>query len=837
MENNFENIDKKFSEASKASDEKLNTPEFENIWNKIEEKLDKKETKKRILPIWLPYGIAASLLIGSGVYFFNSKNSVELVKPKITINKNLPVEKPIENPEIRKIDETIKSNIAKEKTTEKTEVIAMQVPTPTKSPKIIGNSSPKENVVYTENGKYFTDEFLVPKKSTNNLEEVAITAYEAKKKQAELAETSKMANSESRAKAEQNATKNIQGVVVTALGIKREKKPMGYATNISSPQLPNSTNNNVSNMLQGRVAGLEISPTKGNPGGNSSLIIRGVESLKSNNEPLVVIDGEVYNYGALKSFDSKKIKTINVLKDASATSLYGSKALNGVIVLTTKNLSKKERKELRKLSDEFESKNPLKIRGNIDINNEEYDAYIENPFESTKNEPLSTFSIDVDKAAYSNVRRMINNGQKVDKNAVRIEEMINYFKYSYQQPTDNKPFSVNTEFSGATWNPQHQILKIGLQGKNIPMDKLPNSNIVFLIDVSGSMNAANKLPLLKSSFKVLLNKMKPEDKVGIVVYAGNAGMVLEPTSVKYKEKIIAALDNLQAGGSTAGGAGIELAYKLAQENFIKNGNNRVIIATDGDFNVGTSSTADLGTLIEEKRKSGVFLTCLGFGMGNYKDNTLETLADKGNGNYAYIDNLQEANKFLGKEFAGSMYAIAKDVKIQIEFNPKYVKSYRLIGYENRKLNNEDFVDDKKDAGELGSGHTVTALYEIIPVGAQSDFDVKEIPLKYTNVKETSQNFGDELATIKLRYKKPDEDKSVEMQQIVKNSATNFAKTSEDFKFVTAVSWFGLVLRNSKYIKDKNLNEVINLAKQGISKDKDGYRAEFIRLVESYKGIK
>ncbi|SEF49649.1 Ca-activated chloride channel family protein [Halpernia humi] len=802
MENNFENIDKKFSEASDASDEKLNTPEFENIWNKIEEKLDQKETKRRILPIWLPYGIAASLLIGSGIFYFNSKNSVETEKLQIAVNKDFPVEKPIENPENRKIDETIKSNIAKEKAVEKTNVIAMQVPTATKNPEIIQPSVPQEN---------------------ENL------AYEAKNKEIEIAEKSKIAYSESRIKAEKNASRNnIDGVIVTAMGIKREQKSLGYATTNPSSQLQNAPNYNVKSALQGKVAGLEINPSVGNPGSNPNLIIRGVKSLNDSSKPLIVVDGNLMSENDLNNINPNKIKYISVLKDASATALYGSRGLNGVILIKTKNLTKEEKQKIKE----------LKINKNIPVqNNEEYDAFIENPFESAKNEPLSTFSIDVDNAAYSNIRRMINNGQKVDKNAVRIEEMLNYFKYYYPQPTDNKPFSVNTEYSDAAWNPQHKLLKIGLQGKNIPLEKLPNSNIVFLIDVSGSMSSANKLPLLKSSFKVLLDKMKPEDKVGIVVYAGNAGMVLEPTSVKNKEKIIAALDNLQAGGSTAGGAGIELAYKLAQENFIKNGNNRVIIATDGDFNVGTSSTKDLGTLIEEKRKSGVFLTCLGFGMGNYKDNTLETLADKGNGSYAYIDNMQEANKFLGKEFAGSMYAIAKDVKIQIEFNPKYVKSYRLIGYENRKLNNEDFIDDKKDAGELGSGHTVTALYEIIPVGVNSEFDVKEIPLKYTNTKENSQNFGDELATIKLRYKKPDEDKSVEMQQIVKNSATNFAKTSEDFKFASAVSWFGLVLRDSKYIKDKNLDEIINLAKQGLNKDEDGYRAEFVRLVESYNTIK
>ena len=367
------------------------------------------------------------------------------------------------------------------------------------------------------------------------------------------------------------------------------------------------------------------------------------------------------------------------------------------------------------------------------------------------------------------------------------------------------------------------------------MEKLPTSNLVFLIDVSGSMEAQNKLPLLKSSFKVLLEQLRPQDKVGIVVYAGNAGMVLPMTSAKEKSKIIDALYKLQAGGSTAGGAGIELAYKMAQENFVKGGNNRVIIATDGDFNVGTSSTGDLQTLIEEKRKSGVFLTCLGFGMGNFKDNRMETLADKGNGNYAYIDNMQEANKFLGKEFSGTLYAIAKDVKIQIEFNPQFVKSYRLIGYENRKLKNEDFNNDAIDAGELGSGHTVTALYEIIPADVKSEFLPNETELKYSNSTSNS-NFGDELATVKFRYKKQDGDKSTEMVQVVKNTDVSLNSASEDFKFASSVAWFGLVLRNSKLITDKDLKNVEKLAKKGKSNDSEGYKAEFVRLVEAYQTI-
>ncbi|WP_415328093.1 YfbK domain-containing protein [Chryseobacterium sp. MMS23-Vi53] len=475
------------------------------------------------------------------------------------------------------------------------------------------------------------------------------------------------------------------------------------------------------------------------------------------------------------------------------------------------------------------------IKKQRDYSNEEYDALVENPFELTQNQPLSTFSIDTDNASYSNVRRMIEYGE-VDKNAVRVEEMINYFKYIYPQPKNNQPFSINTELNTAPWNPNHKLLKIGLKGKELSMKNLPTSNIVFLIDVSGSMNEENKLPLLKSSFKVLLDQLRPQDKVAMVVYAGNAGVVLPPTSASEKAKIIEALDKLQAGGSTAGGVGIELAYKLAEENFVKGGNNRVILATDGDFNVGVSSKGSLEELIEEKRKSGVFLTCLGYGMGNYKDNKMETLADKGNGNYAYIDNLQEAKKFLGREFAGNIYTIAKDVKIQIEFNPKYVKSYRLIGYENRKLRNEDFVDDKIDAGELGSGHTVTALYEVIPANVNSEFLPKQNKLKYSATSK-KQNFGDELATIKFRYKKPTGTKSSEIVQVVKNSSLAGVKASSDFKFASSVAWFGLVLRDSKLIKKRSLTEIQNLAKENKGKDSEGYRTEFVKMVGDYKKLK
>ena len=851
MENNFENIDKKFSDASNASDEKLKMSEFEKIWDKIEDKLDKKEAKRRILPVWFPYGIAASLAIGLGIYFFNDTQSVEIAQPKIVVNKDSPVEKSIENSKIREIDESIKINIKKEIAAKNSEIIAMQISKSNtnslekiiKDPIYQSATRERDIVSYKNedtdgdgvpniddkcpeiagpvenNGCLWPDtdgDGILDKDDAYVSNQIVITNKHSKTTAAEVQKNNSI-----------NKNEQIEAVVILGYGkTKTKPKDVTSSVTISSTQIENRSNVSFLNSLQGEAKGLAINSGSGSPGSSKQdVIIRGLGSINSSKEPLYVINGVISNAKNFRKLNPNLIENVSILKDAAGTAIYGNRGSNGVIVINTKKLSRKEKKELKNLQIPTQ------------YSDEEYAEIIENPFESAKNEPLSTFSIDVDNAAYSNIRRLINNGQKVDKNAVRIEEMLNYFNYTYPQPTDNKPFIVNSEYSDAAWNPQHKLLKIGLQGKNIPMDKLPNSNIVFLIDVSGSMSDANKLPLLKSSFKILLDKMKPEDKVGIVVYAGSAGMVLEPTSVKNKEKIIAALDNLQAGGSTAGGAGIELAYLLAQESFIQNGNNRVIIATDGDFNVGTSSSADLGTLIEEKRKSGIFLTCLGFGMGNYKDNTLETLANKGNGNYAYIDNMQEANKFLGKEFAGSMYTIAKDVKIQIEFNPKYVKSYRLIGYENRKLQNEDFTDDKKDAGELGSGHTVTALYEIIPVGVQSEFDLKEIPLKYSTTKENSHNFGDELATIKLRFKKPDEENSVEMQQVIKNSPSNFAKTSEDFKFASAVSWFGLVLRDSKYIKDKNLNEIVKLAKQGISKDVDGFRAEFIRLVEGYKILK
>ena len=561
-----------------------------------------------------------------------------------------------------------------------------------------------------------------------------------------------------------------------------------------------------------------------------SIAIRGAESISPKNEPMYIVDGVPVKADQMAKINPNDIDDVKVLKDESAASLYGSKAANGAVVIVTKN-------ELYKNLSEKELDKKLNIIRPIPAQptQEDYDTFVENAFESPKTAPLSTFSIDVDNASYTNIRRFLNNGQEVPKDAVRVEEMVNFFKYNYPQPKDQHPFSINTEVSDSPWNSKNKILKIGLQGKNIPTNDLPASNLVFLIDVSGSMSDMNKLPLLKQSLKILVNELRAKDKVAIVVYAGAAGMVLKPTSGDEKKTIIEALDKLEAGGSTAGGAGIELAYKIASENFIKNGNNRVILATDGDFNVGSSSNSDMEKLIEEKRKTGVFLTCLGYGMGNYKDSKMEILADKGNGNYAYIDNIQEANRFLGKEFKGSMFAIAKDVKIQIEFNPKQVQAYRLIGYENRKLRPEDFKNDAIDAGELGSNHTVTALYEIIPAGVKSDYlNVQPDDLKYTKTETNSANYSSELATIKFRYKKPDGDKSIEMVQVIDNKSVALDKASDDLKFSSAVAWFGLKLRDSKLIADKSSEEIVKLARQGISNDSEGYKAEFIRLVETSK---
>lgn len=469
-----------------------------------------------------------------------------------------------------------------------------------------------------------------------------------------------------------------------------------------------------------------------------------------------------------------------------------------------------------------------------DFNREGYDKITENRFLKVKDNPLSTFSIDVDAASYSNIRRFLNQGQLPPAGAVRIEEMVNYFTYQYPQPVKNEPFSINTEISDAPWNKDHKLVLIGLQGKKIPTENLPASNLVFLIDVSGSMQDPLKLPLVKASMKMLVDQLREEDKISMVVYAGAAGLVLEPTSGDEKTKIKDAIDKLEAGGSTAGGAGIKLAYKTARENFVKGGNNRVILCTDGDFNVGESSDDAMERMIEQERKSGVFLTVLGYGMGNYQDAKMQKLADKGNGNHAYIDGISEAKKVLVNEFGGTLFTIAKDVKLQVEFNPAKVQGYRLIGYENRMLAKEDFNDDKKDAGELGSGHTVTALYEVIPVGLKSDFLQKVDSLKYqkNTAPLISSSQTEEILTVKFRYKAPDGDVSKLIEHPVLDKQVALTKTSDNFRFAAAVAQFGLLLRESEYKSTASYDNVLNLARKAKGYDEEGYRSEFVRLVES-----
>ncbi len=472
---------------------------------------------------------------------------------------------------------------------------------------------------------------------------------------------------------------------------------------------------------------------------------------------------------------------------------------------------------------------PTIVNDNFSWNTENYSTIHENGFKNVSVNPLSTFSIDVDNASYSNVRRYLNSGELPPTDAVRIEEMINYFSYEYPEPQGEHPFSVSTEIATCPWNSENYLMHIGLKGKSIDKSELPPSNLVFLLDVSGSMNSPDKLPLLKRAFKMLVNELRPNDRVAIVVYAGAAGKVLDSTTGNQKTKILDALENLSAGGSTAGGAGIKLAYKIAEENFIEGGNNRIILATDGDFNVGVSSTSEMERLVEQKRENGVFISVLGFGSGNIKDDKMETIADKGNGNYAYINNIQEARKVFVSEFGGTLFTIAKDVKFQLEFNPKQVKAYRLVGYENRLLNDEDFNDDKKDAGEIGAGHTVTALYEIVPAGADGDAPSID-PLKYQTSKTVSGKTGDELLTIKMRYKNPDERKSQLLELPIQNELKD--KTSDDFRFSAAVASFGMLLRKSEFMGNTTINSVVKLAEGAKGADAEGYRSEFIRLAKT-----
>ena len=474
--------------------------------------------------------------------------------------------------------------------------------------------------------------------------------------------------------------------------------------------------------------------------------------------------------------------------------------------------------------------------GGLDHNTEAYDRIAPNEFLAPGQHPLSTFSIDVDTAYYANVRRFINSGTMPPPDSVRIEELINYFPYDYKAPTNKDPFAVNVEIASSPWTKEHRLVRIGIKGKDIKWSNRPASNLVFLIDVSGSMNDANKLPLLVDSLKLVVDSLGEKDRIALAVYAGSSGLVLPSTSGDEKAKIIEALERLQAGGSTNGGAGIQLAYDTAQKNFIKGGINRVIIATDGDFNVGSTSQGDLIRMIEEKAKGGVFLSVLGYGMGNYKDSTLEKLADKGNGNYAYIDTLNEAKKVLVEQAGGTMMTIAKDVKIQVEFNPGEVSAYRLIGYENRMLAAQDFNDDTKDAGEIGAGHTVTAIYEVVPKGVKLKVPGID-PLRYqTPVATNGAATTGEMFTLKLRYKEPDGKKSKLMKSVVKDGGKSFDQASNDFRFAAAVAAYGMTLQDSKYKGSATIQSAVDMAKNGKGNDEGGYRTEFIELMLKSKKL-
>ena len=475
------------------------------------------------------------------------------------------------------------------------------------------------------------------------------------------------------------------------------------------------------------------------------------------------------------------------------------------------------------------------LRVGPDFNTESYAHIVENDFRLVSASPLSTFSIDVDRASYANVRRFIQAGERPPIDAVRVEEMINYFPYEWGDVAGEHPFAVTTEVWEAPWQQQHRLVRIGLHAQSVDTDDLPPGNLVFLLDVSGSMRYPDKLPLLKKAFALLVDQLRPQDRVAIVVYAGAAGLVLPSTRGNRQDEILAALERLEAGGSTAGGAGLKLAYETAREHFIDGGNNRVILATDGDFNVGASSDGEMVRLIEKERESGVFLTVLGFGTGNLKDSKMEQIADHGNGNFHYVDGLLEARKVLVEEMGGTLLTLAKDVKLQIEFNPARVAGYRLIGYENRLLADEDFNDDTRDAGELGAGHTVTALYEVVPAGVAVPGDRDVDALRYQPQADDPplSDFEGEMLYVKVRYKDPDGAKSKLLERAV---ADRSAMPSTDFRFATAVAGFGMLLRDSEHAGTLSLDDVVKLAERGKGDDPRGYRGEFIRLVEATRDL-
>jgi Ca-activated chloride channel family protein len=475
---------------------------------------------------------------------------------------------------------------------------------------------------------------------------------------------------------------------------------------------------------------------------------------------------------------------------------------------------------------------PLSMDQDPAHNTEAYDRIDDNPFQRVAQKPLSTFSVDVDTAAYSNMRRFLTGGTLPPKDAVRIEEMINYFSYAYPAPTNGDPFSITTDVTQSPWNSKLKLLRIGLKAPAIDSRQAPARNLVFLLDVSGSMSAPNKLPLLKQAMNLLVAQLRPEDKIAIVTYAGNAGLVLPATRGDQKDKIRNAIFGLEPGGSTNGAAGIQLAYDIAEQQKTKGGINRVILATDGDFNVGTTNQGDLTRLIEQERERGISLTVLGFGMGNYKDSTLEKLADRGNGNHAYIDTLAEARKVLVTEAGATLITVAKDVKLQLEFNPATVAGYRLVGYENRMLKDEDFNDDKKDAGDIGAGHSVTAIYEVVPAGVEVPSAAKVDDLKYQTKTTASANAtAAELLTVKIRYKAPDGNKSKLLSRVVKNEEVAFAQAPADLRWATAIASFGMMLRESPHRGNLSWKQIYTMAQGAVGKDAEGYRTEALSLIQ------
>jgi Ca-activated chloride channel family protein len=565
--------------------------------------------------------------------------------------------------------------------------------------------------------------------------------------------------------------------------------------------------------IQGKVAGTTVISGAGQPGVAPGILLRGPRSINAAGraqEPLYVVDGVMVDAAAVGNLDPADIAQVEVVKGAAAASLYGSQGAHGVLQITTHS------------------------GHGARLNTEEYNLIQENPFLAVAHNPLSTFGIDVDPASYSNVRRFIRDGQAPPRDAVRIEEMVNYFSYDYPDPRGAHPFAVVTEVGAAPWNPRHRLVHVGIQGRRMPQAQLPPSNLVFLVDVSGSMQSPDKLPLVKASLRLLVEELSARDRVAIVVYAGAAGLVLESTPGDRREVILDAIERLEAGGSTAGAAGIRLAYEVARQNHLRGGNNRVILATDGDFNVGTSSEAELVRLIEEKRAQGTFLTVLGFGTGNLADARMEQIADHGNGNYAYIDGLMEARKVLVQEMGGTLFTIAKDVKLQVEFNPAQVRAYRLIGYENRLLRAEDFADDRKDAGELGAGHSVTALYEVVPVGADGDVQVGQVgPLRYQRPdSEPVPAFAGEMMNVSIRYKRPDAEESVLLSHAVREPRGS-RRPSDDFRFAAAVAEFGMLLRESDHRGGASLEDVLSLARGAVGNDPGEHRAGFVRMVQDY----